>query len=158
MFFLVLAASALFVWWSSGGLPDVVASHFIAGGAANGFMARREYVGFMLSLVLAVPVLIYALGWLGGRIPARLVNLPNKQYWFAPERRAATLASLGKFGVWAGYATLALLCAVHWLVVQANGRHPPHIEQTPLIGLVAIYLVILFIGIWAVLARFFRIR
>jgi len=157
LFFFVLAAGAAFVWWTSGSLPDVVASHFVAGGAANGFMPRGSYVASMLALVVVVPSLLCSLGWLSGRIPPRFVNLPNKQHWLAPERREATLASLGRFGLWAGYATLGLLCALHWFVVQANTQHPPRLEQAPLVGLLAVYFVALFVGIIMVLGRFFRV-
>jgi hypothetical protein len=156
VFFAFVAAGAAFVWWTSGSLPDVVASHFVADGAASGFMPRGPFVASMLALVVVVPVLVHSLGWLTARIPPPFVNLPNRQYWLAPERREGTLASLGRFGVWAGYATLAMLCTLHWFVVQANVRRPPHLEQAPLIALIAFYFVALFIGVVVVLGRFFR--
>ncbi|HEY2560007.1 MAG TPA: hypothetical protein VGI48_09905 [Caldimonas sp.] len=156
IFALVVAAGAIFVWWSSGGLPDVVASHFIAGGGADGFLRRSEYTAFMLALVALVPLLLRLAGTLAGRLPARFVNLPNKQYWLAPERKAATLSSIASFGTWTSYATLALLCAVHGLVVHANAVQPPHLDEAPLIGLVAVYLGALFAGTLVVLSRFFR--
>jgi hypothetical protein len=158
VFFVCLAAAAAFVWWTSGSLPDVVASHFGIDGAANGFMPRARFVAAALALVVVVPVSLRSLGWLSARIPVRFVNLPNKQHWLAPERREATLKSLAGFGGWLSYATLAFLCAVHWLVVRANSLQPPRLEQEPLIALLAIYLVALFIGVVAMLGRFFRVR
>jgi uncharacterized membrane protein len=157
VFFAFLAAAAAFVWWTSASLPEAVASHFGAGGAANGFMPRASFVAFTLALVVVVPALLHSLGWLSARIPVRFVNLPNRNYWLAPERRDATLAALGRFGGWLGYATLGLLCAVHWLVVRANAQQPPRLEQAPLVALVSIYLVALFVGMAAVLGRFFRV-
>ena len=156
-FFLVLAIGAAFVWWSSGALPEVVASHFGAGGAANGFMPRGQYIGFMLVLVLAVPALIFFAGRLASSLPVRFVNLPHKEYWLAPERRAATLGSLGRFGVWAAYATLATLCLGHWFVVQANLEHPPRLEQAAFIGVLALFFLVLFVGMLVLLRRFFRV-
>jgi hypothetical protein len=157
LFFVFLALGACFVWWTSGALPAVVASHFGAGGSANGFMPRGQFVAFMLALVLVVPPLIYFIGRLASRLPAQWLNLPNKQYWLAPERRAATLESLGKFGVWAAYATLGVLCLAHWLVVQANLERPPRLEQAPLVGVLAAFFVALFAGMVVVLHRFFRV-
>lgn len=154
---IVLAFGAGFVWWSSGVLPEVVASHFGAAGAADGFMPRGQYLGFMLSLVVTVPPLLFFLGRLASRLPAQLINLPNRQYWLAPERHAATLASLGRFGAWAAYATLGILCSVHWFVVQANLKHPPRLEQTPLLGVLALFFLALFVGMLLVLRRFFRV-
>lgn len=157
LFFLILAMGACLVWWSSGALPEVVASHFGAGGVADGFMPRVRYVGFMLALVLALPPLIFFTGPLASRLPMRYVNLPNKQYWLAPERRQATLESLSKFGAWAAYATLGVLCLAHWFVVQANLEHPPRLEQAPLVGAVAVFFLALFGGMIVVLRRFFRV-
>jgi hypothetical protein len=158
VFFACLAAAAAFVWWTSGSLPDVVASHFRADGAADGFMSRAPFVALMLAVVVFVPALLHSLGRLTARIPVRFVNLPNKHHWLAPERREETLKSLGRFGTWLGYATLALLCAIHWLVVRANALQPPRLEHAPLVALVAVYLVVMFIAVVAMLGRFFRVR
>lgn len=157
LFFLVLALGAGFVWWSSGRLPEVVASHFGAGGVADGFMPRGQYVVFMLALVLAVPTLVFFAGRLASRVPVQFVNLPNKQYWLAPERRAATLESLGRFAAWAAYATLGVLCLAHWFVVQANLEQPSRLEQAPLIAVLALFFLALFVAMAVVLRRFFRV-
>ncbi len=156
-FFLVLALGAGFVGWSSSALPELVASHFAVGGAANGFMPRGQYVTFMLVLVLTVPSLIFFVGRLASRLPVQFVNLPNKQYWLAPERRADTLTSLGNLGAWAAYATLGVLCFTHWFVVHANIGHPPRLEQAPFIAVLAVFLLTLFAGMLIVLRRFFRV-
>ena len=78
---LVLAA---FVWLSSSALPEVVASHFGANGAANGFMPRGMYVAILLALVLGVPSLL-------GSVDIRIDNaVPTRcSGW----RRDATAAS-----------------------------------------------------------------
>ena len=138
-------------------MPAVVASHFIAGGNANGFMPRWQYVAFMITLVVAVPSTVFLAGAFAPRLPARFINLPNKQCWLAPERQAATLASVGKLLVWSAYVTLGLLCLVHWFVVQANLVHPPHLEQAPLVGATALFFAALFVGMIVVLRRFFRV-
>jgi hypothetical protein len=151
-----VAAGAAFVWWSGGALPAVVASHFAPGGGADGFMPRDAYLGFMIALVVAVPTLLYLLGGLAARLPVRTIHVPNRQYWLAPERRAATVASFARFGVWAACATLALLCALHCLVLRANAARPAHLEQAPLIGFVSLYLLTLFVAMAVTLARFFR--
>ena len=156
LFGAVVAAAAAYVWWSAASLPAIVASHFGPDGTGNGAMPRAEYVAFMLGLVVVVPALLYLLGGLATRLPVRMINVPNRGYWLAPERRAATLASFGRFGLWASYATLALLCAVHWLVVRANAAQPAQLELAPLIGLVSLYLLTLFVAMTIVLARFLR--
>jgi hypothetical protein len=155
-FIVALALGAGFVWWSSGMLPATVASHFVGGGVADAFLPRRRYVDFMLGLVIALPSLVFVAGRLASRLPVRFINLPHRQYWLAPERQAATLASLQSFATWAAYATLALLCVAHGFVVRAQLAQPPHLEQAPLVACLALYLIALFVGMLTVLGRFFR--
>ncbi|HJU70865.1 MAG TPA: hypothetical protein VJ603_03390 [Paucimonas sp.] len=135
---LVLVVAAGFVWLTSGDLPPVVASHFVPGGTANGFMRKGTYMAFMLAVVVAVPALIGFSGQLVRVLPLQLVNLPNKQYWLAPQRSAATLESLSSLSVPFALALAAFLCFVHWLVVQANAVQPARLSEGSLfIGLAA---------------------
>ncbi|MEO7339176.1 MAG: hypothetical protein ABIV63_21580 [Caldimonas sp.] len=156
-FVFALGAGAIFVWWSSGPLPDIVASNFVADGVANGFMPRRRYVALMVALTVAVPSVLVSIGRLASHLPTEFVNHPNRQFRLAPERRAAILASLTSFGAWSGYGCLAFLCLLHWFVVQANLRHPPRLEQPPLVGAASLLLLGLFCGLLVVLRRFFRV-
>ena len=79
---------------TSGALPPRVASHFGAGGAANGWMTRENYTWFMMLLTALLPLaLLLALAWLPARFE-RWVNLPHREYWMASPQRAATLDSL----------------------------------------------------------------
>jgi len=123
---LVLAVCAgVYVWVSSAAMPGMVASHFGPSGVANGFMARASYVRFMLVLIVALPVTLGVLPGLLLGIPGVRVNLPNRDYWLAPPRRAATIAALQR--QMAGFALLLLcfLTYVHWLTVRANQTTPP---------------------------------
>ena len=156
-FTVVVILAAALVGWTAQAMPAVVASHFAAGGAADGSMSRSEYATFIVTLVVAVPSLLFLGGILAARLPARFVNVPNRRYWLAPERRADTVASLGKFGVACAYLTLGLLCAIHGLVVHANSLRPPHLAQTPLLGIVALYLVALFVGMLLSVRRFLSV-
>ena len=49
---------------------------------------------------------------LSNKLPVSLINLPNKEYWFAPERRAATTLSFNRLLLWFGVATLLLMLIV----------------------------------------------
>ena len=119
------AAAAAVVVATAAGLPDPVATHFSGSGRANGWTSRAGYVALMGTLTLVVPLVAWlSLAWLPRRWP-RLLNLPHRDYWFAPERRDATLDRLGRFGLALGFAALALMVSVHAGVVDANGRVPP---------------------------------
>lgn len=101
-------------------LPDRVASHFDASGRADGFMAKGAFVTLMAALAVGDLLLFAGIGWLIGRLPAGLINMPNKDWWLAPERRAATVAALAAQLHWIGAATQLLLVATFELTARAN--------------------------------------
>ncbi len=156
-FWVVLIGAAAFVWISGSGLPPLVASHFGLGGQADGFMARGDYLAFMLIGTVAIPLLIVVPQRLVETIPPRLINVPNREYWLAPERIGSTLDYLRNHAVWFAVLFTALLCFVHWEVVQANMRSPARLAAQPfLIGLVTYVVAVL---LWiAAMVRHFRRR
>jgi len=153
---LLLLVAAGFILLTARSLPPVVASHFAAGGNADGFMSRNVYLGVMLFVAVAVPALL-ALGHsLVRLVPPHLVNLPNRDYWLSPERTPETLAFLRKHGIYFSAATAVFLCFVYWLVVRANELQPPRLS-VPLIvtGLVS-FLLATAVWIGVLVARFRR--
>jgi uncharacterized membrane protein len=158
IFLLFSCFAAIFVWWSSSAMPESVASHFGAGGVADGFMSRESYARFMVALVVIVPSLVFFTTRLASRLPVALINLPNKAYWLAPERQRATLASLAGFGTVLAYATALLLCLVHFMVVQANRVQPPHLEVVPVVAFMGLFFAVLAVAMVVFMGRFFRVR
>ena len=103
-------------------LPPRVASHFDGAGRPNGWMSRDGFVLFQCTLLLALGALFGFGGRLLAITPKSLINLPNKNYWLAPERRAASMAFLTGWMRWFGAATVAWMLGVFQLVAQANLR------------------------------------
>lgn len=133
--FLAMAlGAALFVLLTSRNLPPVVASHFDGAGAANGFMTREFYTWFMLAFVVGMPLLLVYLPAFALASPHARINLPNREYWLAPQRRQATVAFLCQHLARFGTLLLLLLCYLHWLVIQANAQVPPQLSSTWLVG------------------------
>ena len=139
VFVILLLLGAAFVWFTSSGLPAVVASHFGPDGTANGYSGKGAYTALMLALVVGVPGLVAATAlWIRTR-PASAINLPNKDYWLAPARRDATLATLASLCRWFALALAAFLCFVHWLVVRANALEPPRLHESGFYAALAIF-------------------
>lgn len=155
LFLAIVVAAAGFIAVTSNALPERVASHFARGGQANGWMPRDAYAGFVLAAAVAVPLLLVALlAWLPRVFPGA-VNLPNRAYWFEPERRDATLASLAAFA-WAFGSVLSLLIAgLHWAVLNANARTPPVLPEAAVDALLVGFAGA--IGVW-ILAWYLRFR
>ncbi len=156
LFALYVACAVAFVWVTSLGLPGLVASHFGATGAANGFMTRTFYVAFMVAFVVGLPTLMVFVTWHAVGNPRAHLNLPNRDYWLAPERRAQTITLLRLGILWFGAVLVTLLCYVHGLVVLANEAQPAHLAQSWFIGGLVVYFVVLFIAVRKFLRRFRR--
>lgn len=156
LFALYVASAAAFVWVTSVGLPGLVASHFGASGAANGYMTRTFYMVFMVGFVIGLPALMTFVTWYAvGTAKARL-NLPNRDYWLAPERRAETTAFLRVGVLWFGALLVTFLCYAHALVVLANKAQPVHLAGSWFIGGLVVYFVVLLVGVRMLLGRFRR--
>jgi hypothetical protein len=153
-FLLLLTLAAGFVWSSSSALPAVVASHFGASGAADGFMLRADYVLTMLLTLVGVALLVAFLPFALPHLGDGSINLPNRDYWLAPARRAQTFAFLRLHGLSFASALVAFLAYVHWLVVQANLRQPPQLSTPAIIAALLVFLAILAIWLIVLFARF----
>ncbi len=101
-------------------LPEKMASHFNGVGEADGWMSKSAFFifeGFLMVLVLSeftlLPLLIK-------KFPNSMINLPNKDYWLAKERRETTFADIGLYFEWFSILLLALFIAVNQIVFQAN--------------------------------------
>ena len=156
LFACVLVCAAAFVWLTSVRLPTLVASHFGSSGAATGFMRYGFYVCFMLAFVVGLPPLLVVTTWLALSGKKARINLPNKAYWWAPERRAETIAFLRSGILWFATTLVAFLCYVHWLVVVANEVQPAHLANSWFVGGLVGFLAGVFIWLKVFLGRFRR--
>lgn len=156
LYTLYVAAAAAFVWVTSQRLPALVASHFGASGAANGFMSRAAYTLFMVAIVIGLPAFLVLVTWHAiGHDRARL-NLPNRDYWLAPERRVETIAALRLGILWFGALLVTFLCYVHALVVFANEAQPVHLAGSWFMGGLVSYFCVLFVAGTTFFRRFRR--
>ena len=131
----VVAAAAAYLVWSTQGLPLVVEPRFGTGGAAGHAVPRGAYLWMMLGLVAGVPLLVaVAIGALAagaGRAPF----VPDRDYWFAPVRRAASAASMARFGCGLGVLIALFVVAVHAMIVAAHDTVPPRLSVVVLFEL-----------------------
>ncbi len=140
LFYGLLLVAGLFIWRSTGLLPERMASHFVASGAADGFMLRGSYLATMLLAAVLLPAalgeLIGALSRLGGG-----ARIPNRDYWLAPERRERSLAYMQSHARWFGCLLSAFICYVHWLVIVANRAQPPVLSRQHIVSALIVFVV-----------------
>jgi len=135
-------------------LPDVVATHFGDGYLANGYMTRDGYLAFSLAFSAALPVIVASVvGWLPRLFP-RSVNVPNRDYWLALERRDATLESIAIRAILLGGLLTIFMGGVHWLILRANAAVPPQLPAGAFWAMLIAFLVAFTAWIGAFWSRF----
>ncbi len=111
-------------------LPERVATHYDGRGIANEWASKDVFLLGNLGAVVGFAVLFLGLTSLTTKIPNYWINMPNKDYWLAPERRAETLGQLQRQMEWLGAATIALILAIGQLSIEANLRNAPMDNRT----------------------------
>lgn len=101
-------------------LPERVATHFDGAGNANGWMTHDGLFAFWSGLVGFLLVMFGGLVTITSNIPDRWINLPHKDYWFAPERRRETFERIANFGLVAGCACMAFMAVTIRALLRAN--------------------------------------
>jgi len=136
-------------------LPARVASHFGPSGAPNGWMPRELFVGIYVFVVVLLGAMMLGTAYTLPRTPDNRVNLPHKEYWLAPERRAETYAWLQNFFFWSGIGTFALLFDVFRQALRVNLGAAARLEH-PLFDL-ALYVLYAVGWVVAMMRRFSKV-
>lgn len=142
------AAFAGVLGWAATVLPDTVASHFGGDGRADGWSSRPAFLltmagigGFLLLMPLVVRLAM--------RLPPGMVNVPNPDYWLAPEHREEMAARMTRALRGFTALTVLLLTVTTWQTVVAT------IEGTGLpVPWVPIALYLVAVLVW--LVRLYR--
>ncbi len=122
-------------------LPDRMAVHFNAAGAADGW-GPKNYFFMTMEAVYAVLLLLFgALPLLLRRLPESLMNLPNKDYWLAPERKAQTMDRLMGQLLFVGAMALLLMDCVLYLSLKANFSARPFLRPELLWGIITVFFI-----------------
>lgn len=101
-------------------LPARVASHFGPDGVPNAWMSRDRLVALDLCVVGLLTIVFLGIALLFRSVGTASINLPNRDYWLAPERRAETVDSLSRSCLWFGAGTLLLMLDVFRQVFRFN--------------------------------------
>jgi uncharacterized membrane protein len=100
-------------------LPAVVASHFDAHGTPNGWQTKQAFFGVFAGVTFIAAFFVFLVPPLIAIVPPQYVNLPNKNYWLAPERIADAHRFLSGWFAWFGCAVFGVIVvgcddAVKW--------------------------------------------
>ncbi|HMK37291.1 MAG TPA: DUF1648 domain-containing protein [Desulfomonilaceae bacterium] len=101
-------------------LPAVVASHYGPSGNPDAWSGKQEFATFQFLIIGFVAVFFTVLPYVVSLVPVSLINLPNKEYWLAPERRTDTLRFFRYYPLWFASATMLLIIDVFHQVFLVN--------------------------------------
>ncbi|MCX6028473.1 MAG: DUF1648 domain-containing protein [Chloroflexi bacterium] len=137
-------------------LPDTVASHFNAAGQADGWSSKAAFIQVNAVIILLLAILFPGISWLVARLPVGLINMPNREYWFAEERRAATLSTIQQQMEWLGVATLLLLIAILQVSIVASLTPGAAMSAAAMWLPLAGYLIFMVVWTATFIGRFYR--
>ncbi len=135
------------------GLPERIATKFDFSGNPTAWMTHRGFVVTTGVLVAVFTVMFLGAGLLT-RVPDRLINLPHKDHWLAPQRRAGALGYIVAWVRWLTVMALGIVTMVLGLALRANLSQPPRMPTTAVWLILAIVAVTL--GMIVLLVRRFR--
>jgi len=158
LFGLCVIVAPIVVWTTSAELPARVASHFARGGYANGFMAHETYVLFMLAMTTLLPLVVVASIGLLPRVATARLSMRHREHWLAPQRRAATMATLATWACAFGVVLVSFLTAIHLVTLEANARTPARLDEGVFFAVLGVFLVVLVAWIGFMAVRFGRPR
>jgi len=155
IFILAFAANIVLMVVGLAILPAQVAIQFGPGGAPVAWAGKLAYTIVFLAIeVLLFLLLLFAPG-LNTRLPAWMVNLPNKAYWLREENRPALKAKLGRVTAQIGTALYAFLFCAGLLAIEANLARPVRLLKGPFF--VALGLFLGYTALWSI-ALFWSFR
>lgn len=132
--FLLTAALALAqATWHYLHLPETVAIHFDLAGQANGWSSRGAHFAMQAGLAVFLGALFGSGGWLLRRVPDQFINIPHRDYWLAPERRAATCRELDNMLSALGIVVMGFFVVLFQQVYVANLTGRLTLKLMPLI-------------------------
>lgn len=156
LFWAWLVLVAAFILVTGTQLPPTAASHFGLSGQADGFMPRAAYLLVMCVAGSALPgIIVIAQWWIMRKRPQR-VNMPNRDYWMAPERREATIQAMTRHMMLFGFGLSLLIAFAHWEVVQANLRVPARLDSVRFAVAIGLFVAVTVWWVYRLYARFRR--
>ncbi len=146
LLFLLAAAGVVQLLHYYPRLPETMASHFDGAGQPDGFQSRSAFFAICAAMLIMTVILFGGLGALFRKIPSKWFNLPNRDYWLAPERREETIEAISTQMEWFGVASLALYLFVIQMVVETNQTSEPRLDSKSMFVVLGLYL--LFSAVW----------
>lgn len=125
-------------------LPDPMATHFDFAGNPNGWMTKKGFSLFYAAFLPVMTGIFTLVGILIRRMPDKLINIPHKAYWLAPERREKSMQSLQNMNNAIGVVVGAFIVVLMQAVIMSNLDQYPQLgfdQLMPILGLLIAFIL-----------------
>jgi hypothetical protein len=148
--------SVTLIIYTSYYLPATVATRFNFDNEPVGWMMRDRYVLLILALLVSVPgISSGGISALSQKYP-HLINIPNGDYWLAPQRLEASLDFLASHAYRLGRLAIVLMTGLHYVVLVANRTEPPMLPGAWFMAITMGFIFALIMWVIALYRRFPR--
>lgn len=138
-------------------LPENVATHFNAVGQPDGWMSRPNHLLFLALFGFLFPGFVVGISYLIRFFPPYLINLPNRDYWTAPERLPDTLSFFFRHSLWFASLAVAFVIGLHFAILEANSHPRPELSLPILLSITGAFLLGVLIWCLTLILPFRRI-
>ena len=145
---------AVFFWPH---LPNEVASHFNATGQTDGWMSKTAFVALTLLIQIGLAAMMLGFGWLIKVLPTSMINIPNREYWLADERREQTLGESESLMAWIAAGTAVFMMVIFYLTFDANVGEKKGLNSSASWSCAIVYMVGLLVFCVMRLKKYFRV-
>jgi serine/threonine-protein kinase len=154
LFIVLLAIVTIFIFTTANQLPESIATHFGADGLPTiRRISRTNYLLLISGMTFVTPLTLIISHQLLHQTPERF-NIPNRDYWLAPERRAATIAFLRIHIRWLACITVSFIGALYSLVLKVNTASPARSPSGYFLGILIAFFMLSGLWFWILYARF----
>ena len=143
---ILIAAVVQFVYYYPK-LPDQIPSRFSVAGEIEDYIGKSTVFIIMLSTIFGTAVFLTLGTLLALKKALQLVNLPNKEYWFAPEHKQETIAFVFKIMVKLTIASILMMIVILQSIiwVSIGSLESPGMFIWSATGLLCVYLLLIII-------------
>jgi uncharacterized membrane protein len=154
---LLTAGYVAFVALSSPLLPEHVAIHFGINGHANNWASRSQAI-FFSELLTILPLFFGFFALLIKVLPTSAINLPNKDYWLAPERRDQTTSWISGQIAWIGCLNVGFITGLYVLMIETNNTPPAQLPMNLLWPLAGAFVAVTILWLVRFCLHFSKLR
>ena len=127
-------------------LPEIVASHFGTSGTPDDWMPRFGNLCVSSTIFICMTSIMFYAPKLMTILPARFINLPNRDYWMDHNRKKQTIQDVAERMSLFGFVINSFLIFITHMVFVANMSQPVKLDENTV--LLALGIFMLFTAGW----------